>query len=182
MHKRSLFVTVAGSALLFALTLAGLSGIGVRVAAQTAPDEAATTDIAAEKAAAYDAFVGTLASELGVADAAQVDAAIRTALKQAVDDRLAAGEISVEAAAARKAVIDVTESPLMLGVGFEGRFPGGHGPMRGEGHGPRPGDRDGGFDGRDERPVGGELPAEAAPADEAPANQDSSPVDETPTA
>jgi hypothetical protein len=152
----------------------GLAGVGARVAAQTAtPDEGTVTDFEAARAASYDSFVDTLAAELGIDDPAQVDAAIRTALKQVVDERLAVGELSVEAAAARKAVIDVTEAPLMLGIGMEGRFPGGHGPMDGAGHGPR-----GGFGG----PRGGfEPPADEAPADAQPADQDA-PVAETPTA
>jgi hypothetical protein len=161
-------------ALLCALTVAGLAGVGSRVAAQTAtPDEATTTDFAAAKAASYDTFIATLATELSLSDPAQVDAAIRTALKQLVDERLAAGELSVEAAAAQKAVIDVTEAPLMLGIGMEGRFPGGHGPMGGPGHGPRGGfdGPRGGFEGRDKQPAPDELPG----------SQDA-PVEQTPTA
>lgn len=84
----------------------------------------------AERAQAYDDFVAALAGELGD-DEAAVDAAIRTALTKAIDGRLAAGEIDVERAAAAKAVIQVSDAPLMSGFGG----PGGHGGFEGRGGG-----------------------------------------------
>ena len=99
------------------------------------------TDFEAQRAQAYDSFVAALAGELG-SDETAVDAAIRTALTQQVDEREAAGEIDIERAAAMRAVIEVAEAPLFLGFG-------GRGGMHGfDGHDGRhgPGDRDGGED------------------------------------
>ena len=87
----------------------------------------------AERAQAYEDFVAALAGELGD-DEAEVDAAIRAALIQAVDVKLAAGEIDEERAAAAKAVIQVSDAPLLAGFGgpvghpgFKGRNVRGHG-------------------------------------------------------
>jgi len=54
----------------------------------------------------YQDFVGKLAANLGIADATQVDAAIKTTLKQMVDEQLAAGNISANEATAAKQAID----------------------------------------------------------------------------
>ena len=104
-------------------------------------------DFEAQRAQAYDSFVAALASELG-SDEAAVDAAIRTALTQQVDEREAAGDLDIERAAAMRAVIEVSEAPLFLGFG-------GHGGMHGfDGrHGP------GGRGGDDDRDQDDESPA-----------------------
>jgi hypothetical protein len=60
-----------------------------------------------------------LASELG-SDETAVDAAIRTALTEQVEEREAAGDLDIEQAAAIRAVIEVSESPLPLGFGGRG--------------------------------------------------------------
>ena len=65
-----------------------------------------------------------------MADPASVDTGIRDALKTMVDDRLAAGEISANAATEAKAEIDASEAPLRVGYGERG---GGHGPGSGFG-------------------------------------------------
>jgi hypothetical protein len=176
------------------LTTLGAAALGVGVivggAARSYAQDAATPPAAAqteaqdpraafeaEHAQAYDDFVAALAGELG-SDEAAVDAAIRTALTQAMDDRLAAGEIDGERAAAAKAVIQVSDAPLMAGFGgpgghggFEGRGRGhgwGSGDERGEKGGPRLGD--------DQLP--GVLPS--APDAPAPDNDSASdPVTET---
>lgn len=68
-----------------------------------------------------------------------VDAAIRTALARRIADQLAAGEIGDEAAAARTAVIEVSDAPLAVGgFGFGRRHgfregPGGFGAAFGGG-------------------------------------------------
>ena len=164
MNPRALLISIGATALAFALVVAGIAGGPGDAAAQAAtPDTGGTTAESDDRAEAYAAFVASIAAELGVADGAQVDAAIRTALKQEIDARQAAGELSVEEAAARKAVIDVTAAPLPLGFGGHGPFRGGPGGFgdgergpRGEERGPR------GEDGIPalpdaEAPAGGEL-------------------------
>jgi hypothetical protein len=86
----------------------------------------------AAKADAYAAFVENLAIEMG-SDAATVDAAIRAALKQSIDDQVAAGDLAVNDATEMKAAIDTSSAPMMVG----GRHFGG------EGWGVRGGHRDG---------------------------------------
>ena len=162
-NPRSLLLAIGAAALCFALVLGIAVGLVSGAAAQT-PTPAGeakqeTTAAGEAKAQAYDAFVAALASELGV-DAAQVDAAIRTVLKQRIAEQLAAGEITDEAAAARTAVIDVTDAPLALGGHHDGW---GHGGGDGErGRGDRDGDRDlapgGEDDGGEDPGVGGEAP------------------------
>jgi hypothetical protein len=118
-------------------------------------------DFEAQRAQAYDSFVASLASELG-SDEATVDAAIRTALTQQVDEREAAGDLDIERAAAMRAVIEVSEAPLFLGFG-------GHGGMHGfDGrHGP------GGRGGGDDRHQDDESPA-GLPGDDEVSNQSAS--------
>jgi len=145
MTPRALITTIGATALAFGAVIGGAATAPQAYAqeTQTAQVEAdAIAEFEAERAEAYEAFVAALAEELG-SDEEAVDAAIREALKQQVAEQLEAGEISEEAAAARTAVIDVTDAPLgghgFAGHGFGGR--GSDGPGFG-GPGGRGGDRD----------------------------------------
>lgn len=83
-----------------------------------------------------------------IADALAQEAtppAVETPAQAEQDARAAAGDLDTEAAAAIRAVIEVSEAPLFLGVGGHGGFAGRHGR----------GDR-ADFDGRDDD---GALPA-----------------------
>lgn len=82
----------------------------------------------------YDDFVTKLAANLGQTDATKVDAAIRATLKQTIDERQAAGDLTADQATALKQHIDTADVPL----GFMG------GPHGGMDHG--------GFNGRDGGP------------------------------
>lgn len=78
----------------------------------------------------YTDFVDKLAANLGNLDAAKVDAAIRTTLKQMVDEELQAGNISAKQATALKNRIDSGDFPADLPLfGLRGR-PGPGGGMR----------------------------------------------------
>lgn len=99
-----------------AMTGAAILGAGGSVFAQDpstptagaggSTEVTAASDRQAEREADYAAFLEALAINLGVADGETVDAAIRTTLKQMIDQRLAAGEISADLAAELKAAID----------------------------------------------------------------------------
>ena len=139
MTPRGLLTTIGATALGFGLVIGGAPAIPDVFAQDATPPAAVAPaqteqeqeiDFGAQRAQAYDSFVAALASELG-SDAAAVDAAIRIALTQQVDEREAAGDLDIERAAAMRAVIEVSEAPLFLGFG-------GHGGMHG-------------FDGRDGR-------------------------------
>lgn len=157
MNRRNVLTTLGATALgasvLFGGTIKTLAQ-----EADTVPEVAQAdtrngrAEFEAERAQAYNDFVAALAGELDD-DEAAVDTAIRTALTQAVDARLSAGEIDEEQAAAAKAVIQVSDAPLMAGFGGPGGPAGfqGRGGGRGQGgpgfiaeHGekglPRPGD------------------------------------------
>ena len=105
-----------------AMTGAAMLGVGGSVFAQdnatpTAGTEqtTGTTGEATERTtreAEYAAFLDALAVNLGVADGETVDAAIKTTLKQMVDERLAAGEISADLATELKAAIDSGNVPI----------------------------------------------------------------------
>src|SRR5215217_5641794 len=144
MTPRGLLTTIGATALGFGLIIGGapaMPDVFAQEATTPAAEAPAQTeqqqkaDFEAQRAQAYDSFVAALASELG-SDEAAVDAAIRTALTQQVDERAAAGDIGVEQAAAMKAVIEVSQAPLFLGFG---------------GHGMR------GFDGHDRQGPGGRI-------------------------
>ena len=124
MNRRNVLTTLGATALGASVLFGGAINSFAQdadtppaVALADTQDERAAFE--AERAQAYDDFVAALAGELG-GDEAAVDAAIRTALTQAVDARLAAGEIDEELAAAAKAVIQVTDAPLMAGFGGPG--------------------------------------------------------------
>lgn len=82
-----------------------------------------TDQAASEPASAYRAFLEDLALNLGLSDPDQIDGAIRTTLKQRVDGRQAAGELSADDAEALKARIDAAAVPL--GFGDDGHGPAG---------------------------------------------------------
>lgn len=172
MTPRGLLTTIGATALGFGLIIGGAPAIPDVFAQETPAAQAPAQteqerefDFEAQRAEAYTSFVAALAGELG-SDEAAVDAAIRTALTQQVDEREAAGDLGIEQAAAIKAIIEVSKAPLFLGFG-------GHGGMHGfDGRDGRhgPGDRDGG----DVRDQDRELPgADASPADQ-PGDDDAS--------
>lgn len=150
MNRRTL--VAKGSASAFALTLAGLAA-NRAVNAQDATPEPGTTDSgngttgtqeSPENMAAtqYQEFVAALATNLGIADAATVDTAIRTTLKALVDTELAAGDLAANDATAMKEAIDAAEAPIRVGGFGRGGGFGAHGGMKPGGRGGmgRPGD------------------------------------------
>jgi hypothetical protein len=152
MTPRGLLTTIGATALGLGVVIGGAAGMPLARAQEATPPAQThpANDFEAQRAQAYDDFVSALASELG-ADEAAVDAAIRTALKQQVDARQAADDLSTEQAAAIKAVIDVSDAPLFAGFGGRGGMagfddhdgrhgPGGHDGFAGRG--PRGGDDD----------------------------------------
>jgi hypothetical protein len=173
MTPRGLLTTIGATALGFGLIIEGAPTIPDVFAQEATPpaaeapartEQGQRIDFEAQRAQAYDSFVASLASELG-SDETAVDAAIRTALTQQVDERAAAGDIGAEQAAAMKAVIEVSQAPLFLGFG-------GHG-MRGfDGHDDRhgPGGRIGGED----HDQDGDQPGEDESATSLPSANDAS--------
>lgn len=139
MNRRNVLTTLGATALGASVLFGGAASSYAQDA--TTPPAAAQADtqglraaFEAERAQAYNDFVAALAGELGD-DEAAVDAAIRAALTQAIDDRLAAGEIDEERAAAARAVIQVSDAPLMAGFGGPGGPGGFEGRGGGRGHG-----------------------------------------------
>src|SRR6476619_2545393 len=112
--------------------IAGIAGLGIaagigasQVLAQdatpTPSDETGGTteqqpDKAAEIGAAYQNFVGKLATNLGESDSAKVDTAIRDALKAMVDEQYNDGNISRNLADDLKSRIDSSEAPLAVAM------------------------------------------------------------------
>jgi hypothetical protein len=90
-----------GAALVALLAVGGVAGRGV-----FAQDATPTTGTGSTTATLYQDFVGKLAANLGIANSTTVDTAIKTTLKQMVDDQLAAGHISADEANAAKQAID----------------------------------------------------------------------------
>lgn len=202
LKERSKNLLISGG--ITAMTGAAILGVGGSVFAQDDSSPTAGTgetseasDPATEQSgrdAEYAAFLDTLAANLGLADGATIDAALRTTMKQLIDERLAAGEISADLATELRAAIDGGDYPVRIhgpGVGgFGGPMMGDdrdfggrgdrngdrHGPVRdgrqpcGEGHGPGRGDRQPSDAGQDD-PV------------EDPAPDDTlTPISETPSA
>lgn len=143
MSLRGLIGVIGATALAFLATIGASSGVVQQAFAQTdaAETEEATfetrkAEAEAERAVAYESFVADLAAELGGMDPATVDAAIRSSLQQAVDDHEAAGDLSTEQAAAMRAVIDVSDAPLLGGFGgpraLRGIIGGQHSDRRGD--------------------------------------------------
>jgi hypothetical protein len=174
MTPRGLLTTIGATALGFGLIIGGAPAIPDVFAQEATPpaaeapaqtEQGQRIDFEAQRAQAYDSFVAALASELG-SDEPAVDAAIRTALTQQVDERAAAGDIGTEQAAAMKAVIEVSQAPLFLGFG-------GHGGMRGfDGHDDRQGP--GGRDGDDDRDQDGDQPGDDESTTSLPSANDAS--------
>ena len=73
-------------------------------------------DKAAEIGAAYQNFVGKLATNLGESDSAKVDTAIRDALKAMVDEQYNDGNISRNLADDLKSRIDSSDAPLAVAM------------------------------------------------------------------
>jgi hypothetical protein len=144
MTPRGLLTTVGATALGIGIVVGGAAGMPSARAQDATPSAQAparaqqANDFEAQRDQAYKDFVAALANELGD-DQAAVDAAIRTALKQEVDKRQTAGDLSVEQAAAMKAVIDVSQAPLFSGFGGHGGPHGFDGRGNFEDHGPRGG-------------------------------------------
>jgi hypothetical protein len=184
MTPRGLLTTIGATALGFGLIIGGAPVIPDVFAQEATPPavEAPTSmreelkaEFEAQRAEAYDSFVAALASELGSEETA-VDAAIRTALTQQVDEREAAGEIDLERAAAIRAVIEVSQAPLFLGFGGPGGMHGFH-----DHHGPHgPGDRIGGEDRDQDRDLPGDDEATASLPGENDAANQSAPAPVTP--
>ena len=131
MKGRALLTAVGATALGFGIVVGGITTGGAFAQDTSTPDgDAGQQAFMQAQTEAYTAFIGNVAGDLGD-DPAAVDQAVRDALKQQVQDRFDAGEITEEEAAAAIAVIDVTDVPLPVGMlAF-----GGHGPMGGERHG-----------------------------------------------
>ena len=179
MTPRGLLTTIGATALGFGLIIGGAPAIPDVFAQDATPpasqapaqtEQGPRANFEAQRAQAYDSFVAALASELG-SDKTAVDAAIRTALTQQVDQRAAAGDLNAEQAAAIKAVISVSKAPLFLGFG-------GHGGLQGfDDHGGRHGDTD--RDGGEDRGQDGDLPGDddstaGLPGNDAVSNQSAS--------
>jgi len=119
--------------------LAGTAGLGAAallgvklVQAQTATGtpEAGTGTTETDEQTYYDNFVGKLAANLNISDAATVDSAIRDSLTEIVDEELAGGHISRDTATRLKENIASGDVPFL--------FPGRRGMGR---HGGKPGDK-----------------------------------------
>jgi polyhydroxyalkanoate synthesis regulator phasin len=74
------------------------------------------------------AVIEDAASQLGV-EPAELSTALKQALKNRIDEAVAAGRLSEEQADELKERIDSNDYPLLFGHGGPGRF-GGHGPFR----------------------------------------------------
>jgi hypothetical protein len=176
MTPRGLLTTIGATALGFGLIIGGAPAISDVFAQEATPpaaeapaqtEQGQRIDFEAQRAQAYDSFITALASELG-SDKAAVDAAIRKALTQQVDERAAAGDIGTEQAAAMKAVIQVSQAPLFLGFGGRGGMHDfeGHEGMHG------PGDRNGDEDrDQDQDQPGDDESAAGLPSDNSASNQ-----------
>lgn len=105
--------------------LAGTAGIGAALLtgahfaqAQSTPgaDEPKESRPETNEAEQYTLFVSKLAGNLGIADSATVDKAIRDSLTQMTDEALAAGEISEEAATRMKEYVATAPVPFLFGA------------------------------------------------------------------
>lgn len=109
-----------------ALGVGAASALGVTIArAQSATPSTSTSGKTARGATVqqrYTDFVDKLAANLGNTDASKVDTAIRTTLKQMVDEEVQAGNLSANEATALKNRIDSGDFPADLPFGFGGRM------------------------------------------------------------
>ncbi len=81
-----------------------------RAATPTGGENSISASTASER---YQDFLDWLAGNLDGTDTTALDGTIRTTLKQIVDERRVAGEISANAADAFKQQLDVTDVPLL---------------------------------------------------------------------
>lgn len=133
-RAQTIFAVVALALLLFGGRVGGASPAGAQTDSTPSPstiendaasdamdatDDPDRLDREAAMADRYDAFLAKLAANLG-SDPAAVDAALRATLKEQIDERQAAGEISSEQAESIKADIDAAEALPFAGVGGPG--------------------------------------------------------------
>lgn len=121
MLRRGLLIGGLG----LSLTLTGASALGaLPVAAQESSTGDSNSEMTVDERVAaweeerlqrYERFLAAFAENLGIDDPAQVETALRETLKQMVDDELAAGDISVNAAAELKERIDQASGPILFG-------------------------------------------------------------------
>lgn len=125
-HRRVIFGVGMGA---LALVLMGSMLFGSAFAQTSSnTDNAATPEAGTgttgqtNKQSLYQDFIGKLASNLGISDSTSVDTAVRTTLKQMVDEQQAAGRLTAEQATALKDRIDAGDFPGdFAGVGRFGR-------------------------------------------------------------
>lgn len=113
-----------------ALGVGAATAVGVTIArAQTSTPTAGTSGSSTStEQEEYSDFVAKLAANLGNLDATKVDTAIRTTLKQMVDEQLTAGNISANEATSLKSQIDSSTFPAGLRLfDLDGGGPGGQG-------------------------------------------------------
>ena len=124
---------LAGTAGLGAAALLGAKLAQAQTATGTPEAGADTTEM--DEQTYYDNFVGKLAANLNISDAATVDTAIRDSLTEIVDEELAGGHISQDMATKMKENIASGDVPFL--------FPGRHGMGRHGGamRGGKPGDK-----------------------------------------
>ena len=123
MRRRGLLIGGLGLSVAGAMALAGMPAL----AQESASDSAGAAQTRDERIAAweeaqqqrYEDFLAKFAENLGVDDPAQVETALKETLKQMIDEELAAGTISANAAAEMKERIDAAEGPALFG-GFGG--------------------------------------------------------------
>lgn len=182
MTPRGLLTTIGATALGFGIVLGSGAVTQPTYAQEETPGITAPArddrfaEVEQQRAEHYDAFVATLASELG-ADEADVDAAIREALKAQLAQLAGEENIDADVVAELESMIDESEAPLPIGLmGPGGRggmhhFKGGRFEGRGEGHGPR---IEIALPGLDDAEDGTALPSDEAVEDQ------STPVDAVP--
>jgi len=120
---------LAGAAGLSAAALLGAKLVQAQTATGTPETGTGTTET--DEQTYYDNFVGKLATNLNISDAATVDTAIRASLIEIVDEELAGGHISQDTATKLKENITSGDVPFL--------FPGRRG--MGRHRGGKPGDK-----------------------------------------
>ncbi len=128
-HRRILLGAGMGA---LALVLMGSMLFGSAFAQSTpaaengaTPEAGTGTTGQTTKQSLYQDFIGKLASNLGISDTTSVDTAVRSTLKQMVDEQQAAGRLTADQANTLKQRIDAGDFPGNLGgiarVGRQGR-------------------------------------------------------------
>jgi hypothetical protein len=117
---------LAGTAGLGAAALLGAKLVQAQTATGTPDAGTGTTDT--DEQTYYDNFIGKLAANLNISDAATVDTAIRASLTEIVDEELAGGHISQDTATRMKENIASGDVPFLFpgrrGMGRHGGKPG----------------------------------------------------------